>query len=108
MTQPVTEIAYITLKPGLTVEGDTPAAQVWKDTLETVSAQEGFQKYYYGTQLEREDVLMFLIGKSLILISRILRVGISGSPGLFMIEYVLGCWALWDQINFGLSGCIAN
>lgn len=49
---PVTEICYITIKPGLDIDGDTPARKVLRDSFITASEQEGFEGYYYGKQRE--------------------------------------------------------
>lgn len=49
---PVTEICYINLKPGLDIEGDTPARKVLRGFFKTVSEQDGFERLYYGKQCE--------------------------------------------------------
>ena len=64
MATPVTECAYITLKPGIDLEGDTSEAQVWQESLATIGAQDGYQRCYYGRQLENPNIVMLLIGIS--------------------------------------------
>jgi len=61
MGSPATEIAYITLKPGVNIEGSTPEAKVWQESLSIVAAQEGYKSAYYGRQLEDPSVLIFAI-----------------------------------------------
>jgi len=61
MGSPPTEIAYITLKPGVDIGGSTPEAKVWHEALSTVAAQEGYKGAYYGRQLEDPSVLLFVI-----------------------------------------------
>ncbi len=64
MAVPVTEIAYITLKSGVELEGSGDAAQALKDSLKTISQQEGYQRQHYGRTLEDPSLLMLLIGMS--------------------------------------------
>jgi hypothetical protein len=59
---PVTEIAYITLKPGVQLTGSSAEAKAWAESLSTVQAQEGYQRTHWGTTLENENLLMLLIG----------------------------------------------
>jgi hypothetical protein len=59
---PVTEIAYITLKPGVQLTGSSAEAKAWAESLSTVQAQEGYQRTFWGTTLENENLLMLLIG----------------------------------------------
>jgi hypothetical protein len=59
---PVTEIAYITLKPGVELTGTTSSAQAWTETIRTIQAQEGYQRLHWGVSLEDETLLMLLIG----------------------------------------------
>ncbi len=61
---PVTEIAYISLKPGVELVGDSPAAKAWGDTIKTIQAQDGYQRLHWGTAMEDESLLMLLIGIS--------------------------------------------
>lgn len=56
-----TEIAYITLKPGVDISGSTPEAKHWQEALSILAAQEGYKSCYYGRQLEDPSVLMFII-----------------------------------------------
>jgi hypothetical protein len=59
---PVTEIAYITLKPGVQLTGSSAEAKAWAESLSTGQAQEGYQRTFWGTTLENETLLMLLIG----------------------------------------------
>ena len=61
---PVTEIAYISLKSGVELVGDSPTAKAWADTLKTIQAQDGYQRLHWGTAMEDESLLMLLIGTS--------------------------------------------
>lgn len=63
MPTPVTEIASITLKPGAEIEGSSETAKVWKQTIETIREQEGYQRLYYGRAVEDEGLLMLFIGR---------------------------------------------
>jgi len=59
---PVTEIAYISLKPGVELVGDSATAKAWADTIKTIQAQDGYQHLHWGTAMEDESLLMLLIG----------------------------------------------
>jgi hypothetical protein len=59
---PVTEIAYITLKPGIQLTGSSAEAKAWAEALSTIQAQEGYQRLHWGATLENENLLMLLIG----------------------------------------------
>lgn len=59
---PVTEIAYISLKPGISITGSTTEAQAWSETISTIQAQPGYQRLHWGITLENQDLLMLLIG----------------------------------------------
>ena len=68
MANPVTEIATVPLRAGITV-GDvhSPAPKisvVWKIFLMVVSAREGFQRCYFGQQIENSHMLDLFIGKT--------------------------------------------
>ncbi|TVY43477.1 hypothetical protein LOCC1_G003783 [Lachnellula occidentalis] len=63
MHSPVTECAIITLKPGVDLEtSGTDSAQAWSETLSTVSKQTGYQRSYWGRQLENPNIVLLLIG----------------------------------------------
>jgi hypothetical protein len=59
---PVTEIAYLTLKPGLELAGSSPTAQIWTESIKTITQQSGYQRLHWGLTLENESLLMLLIG----------------------------------------------
>ena len=62
---PATEIATMPLIAGATIEDhDSSAGKVWQSTLDTVSAQDGFQRAYYGREVENQSVLQLLIGEA--------------------------------------------
>ncbi|TVY85473.1 hypothetical protein LSUE1_G000171 [Lachnellula suecica] len=61
MSFPVTECATIILKPGVDIESNTPEADLWKQTLSTVSQQPGYLRAFWGCQLEDPSVLHLLI-----------------------------------------------
>jgi hypothetical protein len=59
---PVTEICYISLKPGVELTGSSTSAQAWSDTIKTIQAQDGYQRLHWGTTMENESLLVLLIG----------------------------------------------
>jgi len=61
MASPATEVAYISLKPGLDLEGATSQAETWQEALSTIGAQKGYQRLYWGRQIEDPDVLLLVI-----------------------------------------------
>jgi hypothetical protein len=61
MAPPVTEIAYITLKPGKDLE-QGESAKVWQETLATLRAQDGMQRTYYGPLIEAPNVVALFVG----------------------------------------------
>ena len=62
---PATELATIPLVSGATIEdADSPAGKIWQSTLGTVSQQEGYQRSYWGREVENPSVLQLFIGKS--------------------------------------------
>ena len=62
-----TEIAVLPLVSGAQIEDpSTPAGAVWKSTLDTIHAQTGVQRIYWGRQIENPSNLDLLIGKSFI------------------------------------------
>ena len=64
MPTPVTEAAYISLKAGVNLEDlNTAESKVWTESLDTIGSQDGYQRAYYGRQLESPNVLILLIGK---------------------------------------------
>jgi hypothetical protein len=63
MASPVTEICYLTLKPGADVHAPgSAAAQAWNDIVTTLSQQDGYQSSHWGTQIENPNVLIMMIG----------------------------------------------
>jgi len=62
MPSPVTECATITLKPGIDLgTSGTDSAQAWNETLATVAKQAGYQRSYWGRQLENPNIVVWLI-----------------------------------------------
>ncbi|CZS89856.1 uncharacterized protein RAG0_01093 [Rhynchosporium agropyri] len=61
MSPPVTEIAYITLKPGTDISGSSDAAKAWKEGLSIISKQAGYQRSRYGITMESPELLMWFI-----------------------------------------------
>jgi len=60
--KPVTEVAYITLKAGVDIEKvGTPEHQLWEESMTTVSSQEGYQRAYFGLQLESPNTTILFI-----------------------------------------------
>ncbi len=66
MSSPVTEIAYTVLKPGLELEGSGSSARVLEETLTGVKEQQGFIRCYYGRTMEKEELLIFFVGISIL------------------------------------------
>ncbi len=54
MSRPVTEIAYIPLKPGTDLDSGN-AKEAWRASLETISRQEGFRSLRWGVQIEEQE-----------------------------------------------------
>jgi hypothetical protein len=65
MASPASEVAYLSLKPGIDLEGSTAEADIWQEALSTIRAQKGCQRLYWGRQLEDENVLLLVIGKAI-------------------------------------------
>ena len=64
MSDPVTEIAYLPLKPDLDLtSGDIK--EVWQSTLRTIASQPGFKTGYWGKQIENPDTVQLVIGKQI-------------------------------------------
>ena len=62
---PATEIATLPLASGAAIEDpNSSAGKVWQSTLDTVSQQDGFQRAYYGREVENPSVLQLFIGAS--------------------------------------------
>ena len=60
---PATEIAVLPLVSGAEIEDpSTPAGTVWKSTLDTIHAQSGVQRIYWGRQIENPSNLDLLVG----------------------------------------------
>jgi hypothetical protein len=58
-----TEVIMIPLLPGLDLDtGD--AKEIWDSTLSTIADQPGYQKMFYGRQVEHPDTLQVCISKS--------------------------------------------
>jgi len=63
---PATEIAILPLAVGAKVEDtDSPSHAIWQSCLDTIAGQEGYQRLYWGRQVEAQNVLYLLIGTSL-------------------------------------------
>lgn len=61
---PATELATLPLASGAAIEdADSPAGKVWQSTIDTVSQQDGFQRLYWGREVENQSVLQLFIGK---------------------------------------------
>ncbi|ERF75337.1 hypothetical protein EPUS_00130 [Endocarpon pusillum Z07020] len=59
---PTTEIAVLTLKPDTPIEDiSTPAGQIFNQMLNSIKSQSGFQRQYWGRQLENPNHLVFSI-----------------------------------------------
>lgn len=60
---PVTEIAYISLKPGVELNDESAGAKIWGETMATLQEQDGMQKIHYGRLIEEPNTVMLLVGK---------------------------------------------
>lgn len=87
---PVTEIAYITLKPGVQLTGSSAEAKAWAEALSTIQAQEGYQRLHWGTTLENEELLMLLIGTFLLPFPFSLPLS-SPSPSIPTLQLITTC-----------------
>jgi hypothetical protein len=61
MAPQVTEILYITLKPGVELDDSSPSAQAWKDTISTLQRQDGFLGMNWGLTIESPNLLIGMI-----------------------------------------------
>ncbi|EDU49368.1 ABM domain containing protein [Pyrenophora tritici-repentis] len=60
MSEPITEVAYLPLKPSLDLSSGE-AKEVWQSTLRTIASQPGFKTGYWGKQIENPDTLQLVI-----------------------------------------------
>jgi hypothetical protein len=62
---PVTEIATLFLKAGIDLEDPSSLpAKAAQEAFNTISSQPGFQRIYYGPELEDSSILQLFIGAS--------------------------------------------
>lgn len=60
---PATEIAVFPLNAGVNLDDPKSASgAIWQSTLDTVSQQDGYQRLYWGRQIENPQILTILIG----------------------------------------------
>lgn len=60
---PVTEIALLYVKPDATIEdSSSPSGQQLRKVFDFVAGQKGFQRQYYGRQLEDPNLLVYTLG----------------------------------------------
>ena len=60
---PVTEIETLKVKADATPEdASSPAGQVMKQMIDLLAAQKGFQRAYWGRQIEDPSLLILAIG----------------------------------------------
>lgn len=62
MSVPVTEIAYIPIKPSINLETGE-GKRIWDATLKTIASQAGFKQLLWGVQIERPGITQMVIGK---------------------------------------------
>jgi len=60
-SRPATELAFIGLKPDVDLDPTAAGGQIWKEVLSVVASQEGYQRAYFGRQLEHPDILLLVI-----------------------------------------------
>lgn len=71
MSSPATEIALLPFSPGANVEDPcSQAAKSWRSIIGTVAAQEGFQRLYWGRQIESPNLVDFFVGRCHVTLSR--------------------------------------
>lgn len=64
MSGPVTEICFLPLLDGAKLEDpDSDDSRVLRTALSTLEDQDGFQKAYYGRQIENPEILQLHVGK---------------------------------------------
>lgn len=61
MSEPVTEVAYLPLKPSLDLSSGE-IKEAWQSALRTIASQPGFKTGYWGKQIENPDTLQLVIG----------------------------------------------
>ena len=60
---PATELATIPLTSGAEIEDPaSPAGKVWQSALDTIAQQDGFQRAYWGREVENPSVLQLFVG----------------------------------------------
>lgn len=68
MSSTVTEIAIIPLSSGANIEDpSSPLGKIWQSSLNTIAGQKGFQRLYWGRQVESSNVIDFFVGMWLLL-----------------------------------------
>lgn len=68
MAPPATELAFLPLVSGATVEDrSTDAGIAWRETLNILADQPGFIDAFYNRQIENPSVLSLVIGEELLL-----------------------------------------
>ena len=69
---PVTEIARLPLITSADVDDPSSSSgKIWQDTILTLSSQDGFQRAYYGREVEDQSLLHLLIGTNTLSSSRL-------------------------------------
>ena len=61
MTDAITEIVYLPLKPNLNLESGEKK-KVLDDTLDTIASQHGLKSLVWGRQIENPDMLEIVVG----------------------------------------------
>lgn len=63
---PATEIATLPLDAGANLEDpQSSSSKIWQSALDTISQQDGYQRLYWGRQVENPQIMMLLVGKEL-------------------------------------------
>jgi quinol monooxygenase YgiN len=60
MSNPVTEIAYLPIKPSFSLQ-EGEGKQIWDETLKTITQQEGCEQLMWGVKIEDEGVVQMVI-----------------------------------------------
>lgn len=63
MSSSVTEVAIFPLSSGANIEDpSSPFGAIWQASLNTIAGQKGFQRFYWGRQVENPNIIDFFVG----------------------------------------------
>lgn len=64
MSSPVTIISTLPIRSGVTIEDESfHPGKLWRDYICTIGVQSGFQRVYWGRQVENENLVDLFVGE---------------------------------------------